>query len=63
MTPWRVAFLRWQTVDGITIPGRVSIAWDNQKGPWPYWDFTSVAWNVDIFSVLPTPSSIPTATR
>lgn len=50
--PWRVDFLSWQQVDGMTIPLRSSITWEKQGKPWSYWDFTGVAWNVDLSAVL-----------
>lgn len=50
--PWRVDFLSWQTVDGMTIPARSAITWEKQGKPWSYWDITGVAWNVDLSAVL-----------
>ena len=50
--PWRVDFLTWQTVDGMTIPARSSITWEKQGKPWSYWDITGVVWNVDLSEVL-----------
>jgi hypothetical protein len=52
--PWRVDFLSWQVVDGMTIPLRSAITWEKQGKPWSYWDITGVAWNVDLSSVLTT---------
>ena len=52
--PWRVDFLTWQVVDGMTIPLRSAITWEKQGKPWSYWDMTGVAWNVDLSSVLTT---------
>jgi len=51
--PWRVDFLRWQTVDGMTIPSQVSITWEDQGRPWSVWEFAGVAWNVDVSDALP----------
>ena len=58
--PWRVDFLTWQVVDGMTIPLRSAITWEKQGKPWSYWDMTGVAWNVDLSSVLtPTLATLP----
>jgi hypothetical protein len=43
--PWRVDMLRWQTVEGITIPARIAVTWEDQGQPWSCWDFVGVAWN------------------
>lgn len=51
---WRVDFQRWQTVNGMQLPLRVAITWANQGGPWSYWDFEEIRWNVDISQQLPT---------
>lgn len=51
---WRVDFQRWQTVNGMQLPLRVAITWANQRGPWSYWDFEEIRWNVDISQQLPT---------
>ncbi len=52
--PWRVEFLSWQVVDGMTIPLRSAITWEKQGKPWSYWDITDVTWNVDLSTVLTT---------
>ena len=58
--PWRVDFLTWQQVDGMTIPARSAITWEKQGQPWSYWDITGVAWNVDLSAVLtPTLATQP----
>ena len=58
--PWRVEFLSWQQVDGMTIPLRSAITWEKQGKPWSYWDITGVTWNVDLSSVLtPTLATQP----
>lgn len=58
--PWRVDFLSWQTVDGMTIPARSAITWEKQGKPWSYWDITGVTWNVDLSAVLtPTLATQP----
>jgi hypothetical protein len=58
--PWRVDFLTWQQVDGMTIPERSAITWEKQGKPWSYWDITGVAWNVDLTTVLtPTLATQP----
>lgn len=58
--PWRVDFLSWQTVDGMTIPARSAITWEKQGKPWSYWDITGVSWNVDLSAVLtPTLATQP----
>ena len=58
--PWRVDFLSWQVVDGMTIPARSAITWEKQGKPWSYWDITGVTWNVDLSTVLtPTLSTQP----
>ena len=51
---WRVDFLSWQQVDGMTIPARSAITWEKQGKPWSYWDITGVAWNVDLSTILTT---------
>lgn len=50
--PWRVDFLTWQTVDGMTILARSAITWEKQGKPWSYWEITGVTWNVDLLAVL-----------
>ena len=51
--PWHVDYLTWQTVDGIRIPLRVAVTWEDQGKPWSYWDFEHVSWNVGISQWLP----------
>ena len=51
---WRVEIQQWQTVDGGQVPLRVAITWANQSGPWSYWDFENIRWNVDLSQQLPT---------
>lgn len=51
---WRVDFQSWQTVNGMQVPLRVAITWANQSGPWSYWDFEEIRWNVDLSQQLPT---------
>jgi hypothetical protein len=51
---WFGETLSWQTINGIKLPLRVAVAWENQSGPWSYWDFEGVYWNVDISRVLPS---------
>ena len=46
--PWYVDFLSWQTVDGVKIPARISVTWEDQGEPWSYWELEDVFWNVDI---------------
>lgn len=46
--PWVAEMLAWQTVNGMKLPSRVAITWEDQGRPWSYWDFEGVAWNVDI---------------
>lgn len=50
---WYAETLSWQRVNGIQVPLRVAITWENQNGPWSYWDFEGVSWNVDISQALP----------
>ena len=45
--PWRVDFLSWQEVNGVKLPKRAAITWEDQGKPWSYWDFEHVLWNVD----------------
>lgn len=52
--PWSAEIQAWQTVNGMKLPLRVAVAWANQSGPWSYWDFEHVLWNVDISQQLPT---------
>jgi hypothetical protein len=47
--PWRVDFLTWQTVNGVKLPARLAITWEDQGQPWSYWDYEHIFWNVDIF--------------
>ena len=51
---WRVDFLSWQQVDGMTIPARSAITWEKQGKPWSYWEITGAAWNVDLSTILTT---------
>jgi hypothetical protein len=53
--PWRTDFLRWQTVNGLTIPARISVTWEDQGQPWSYWDFEQVAWNVEMPALATDP--------
>ncbi len=46
--PWHANFLAWQTVNGVQVPARTAITWEDQGEPWSYWDFEHVLWNVDI---------------
>jgi hypothetical protein len=46
--PWVAEMLAWQTVNGMKLPGRVAITWEDQGRPWSYWDFEGVVWNVDV---------------
>lgn len=51
-TPWRVDFTSWQTVNGVKIPTRAAVTWEDQGEPWSYWDYEHVFWNVDISRTL-----------
>lgn len=46
--PWYVDFLEWQTKDGMTLPARISVTWDDQGKPWSYWDLDEYFWNVSV---------------
>jgi hypothetical protein len=46
--PWVAETLTWQTVNGMKLPARVAITWEDQGRPWSYWDFEGVVWNVDV---------------
>ena len=50
--PWRVDFLTWQTMNGVTVPEQLSVTWADQGKPWSYWDFDAYYWNVDVGGVL-----------
>jgi hypothetical protein len=51
--PWRVDFQSWQMVDGLTIPAKIAITWEDQGQPWSIWEFVGAAWNVDVSAALP----------
>ena len=46
--PWHVDFLTWQTVEGIQVPERLAITWEDQGKPWSYWEIDHLFWNVDL---------------
>jgi hypothetical protein len=50
--PWRADTLAWQTVNGVKVPARVAIMWEDQGQYWSYWDFEHIAWNIDITAHL-----------
>lgn len=52
--PWRVDFTAWQTINGVKLPARIAVTWEDQGQPWSYWDFEHVFWNVDISRTLMT---------
>ncbi len=60
--PWRADFLEWQTKEGITLPSRIAITWEDQGEPWSYWDLEEYFWNVGI-SGLSTKSGEAQTTR
>jgi len=51
--PWYAEILEWQTVNGMQLPKRVAVTWENKGEPWSYWTFDGIAWNVDISKTLP----------
>jgi hypothetical protein len=51
--PWRVDFPTWQTVNGVKLPARIAVTWEDQGKPWSYWNIEDVYWNVDISKTLP----------
>jgi hypothetical protein len=53
--PWRVDFTSWQTINGVKLPARIAVTWEDQGKPWSYWDFEDICWNVDISKTLPPP--------
>lgn len=53
-TPWYAEMLEWQMVNGVKLPKRVAVTWENQGGPWSYWDFDGIVWNTDISKILPS---------
>lgn len=56
--PWYAEIQEWQTINGMKLPLEVSVVWENQPGPWSYWRFEHILWNVDISQQLPmTPLS------
>jgi hypothetical protein len=52
--PWRVDFLTWQTVNGVKLPARIAITWEDQGKPWSYWNLEHIYWNVDSSKMLAT---------
>jgi hypothetical protein len=52
--PWRVDFTSWQTINGVKLPARITVTWEDQGKPWSYWDFEGIYWNVDISKTLVT---------
>ncbi|MCB0082916.1 MAG: hypothetical protein KDE47_18380, partial [Caldilineaceae bacterium] len=44
--PWYAEIVSWQTVDGMQLPKRVAVTWENEGSPWSYWDFDAIRWNV-----------------
>ncbi len=55
--PWHADFLAWQTHNGVQVPARIAITWEDQGEPWSYWDFEDYYWNVDVSEILPTDAS------
>lgn len=51
--PWYAEIVSWQTVDGMQLPKRVAVTWENEGSPWSYWDFDEIRWNVAIDDMLP----------
>lgn len=58
--PWYAEIQSWQTVNGVKVPARVAVVWENDGQPWSYWDFEGLVWNVDIADVLSTAPSAET---
>ena len=52
-TPWRVDFTSWQTANGVKMPARIAVTWEDQGEPWSTWDIEQVFWNVNISKTLP----------
>lgn len=52
--PWYAEILTWQTVNGMQLPRRVAVTWENEGSPWSVWTFDGIRWNVDISQQLPT---------
>lgn len=52
--PWYGEIQEWQTVQGMKLPLRVAVRWENQAAPWSYWEFENIRWNVDLSQQLPT---------
>lgn len=53
--PWRVDYSGWQEQQGVLVPTRVAVTWEDQGSPWSYWDIEYVVWNIDISETLPQP--------
>lgn len=51
--PWYAEIQEWQTINGMKLPLEVAVVWENQPGPWSYWRFEHILWNVDISQQLP----------
>lgn len=56
--PWYAEIQEWQTVNGMKLPLTVAVVWENQRGPWSYWNFEHILWNVDISQQLPTTTTV-----
>lgn len=52
--PWYGEIQEWQTIRDMKLPLRVAVRWENQTGPWSYWEFENIWWNIDLTQQLPT---------
>jgi len=45
---WRVSYEGWHEASGIMLPARISVAWDDDTGPWFVMDIDSFTANADL---------------
>ena len=39
-------------IDGMTLPAKFAVTWEDQGKPWSYWDLDAYYWNVDVSGIL-----------
>lgn len=44
---WQIEFIEWDDFNGVVIPSKSSITWDDEK-PWSYWNIEGVIYNIPV---------------
>lgn len=53
-TPWHGDDLEWKSFNGIKIPSKIEVVWEDQGKPWLVLNVEGIAYNVDISKEIPS---------